>query len=93
MNLDPRSQRWNTEVGVLVDSREIAQQVLALARIAMEPENSYRVVLEPQDHGAARLNWIATENGREARHTSEPAGSWRSFKATITNWLLPQELL
>lgn len=93
MNLDPRSQRWNTEVGVLVDSREIAEQVLALARIAMEPENSYHVVLEPQDHGAARLNWIATENGREVRHMSEPAGSWRRFKATITDPLLPEELL
>jgi putative cardiolipin synthase len=93
MNLDPRSQRWNTEVGVLVDSREVAQQVLALARIAMRPENSYRVVLEAQDHGTARLTWIASENGREARHMSEPAGSWRRFKATITDPLLPQELL
>jgi putative cardiolipin synthase len=94
MNLDPRSQRWKPEVGVLlVESREIAQQILALARLAMQPENRYRVVFEPQDGKTARLNWIAEKNGRQTHHASEPAGSGRRFEAAIIDWFLPEELL
>jgi len=56
-------------------------------------DNRYRVVFEPQDGKAARLNWIANENGQETRHTNEPAGSGRRFEATIIDWFLPEELL
>ena len=71
----------------------IAQQIPALARLAMQPENSYRVVFDPQDGKAARLNWIAEENGHDTRHASEPAASGRRFEATIIDWFLPEELL
>jgi len=39
------------------------------------------------------LNWIGMKDGAEYRYTSEPAGWWRSFEATIMNWVLPEELL
>jgi cardiolipin synthase C len=88
MNLDPRSQRWNTEVGVLVHSVELSQQILSVARIGMQPDNTYHVIAESD-----RLIWVYEDQGKAIRRTSEPASSWRSFKAHFMTWMLPQELL
>lgn len=93
MNLDPRSQRWNTEIGILVQSPELAQQVLAIDRIGMEPGNTYRVVYEAQEKKAGRLVWITGENGQEKRLTTEPASIWRRMEAGTMGWVLPQDLL
>jgi putative cardiolipin synthase len=41
-NLDPRSANLNTEVGVLVDNRELARQLTASIERDIRPENSWR---------------------------------------------------
>ena len=41
-NLDPRSANLNTEVGVLIDSRELARQLTASIEEDMLPENSWQ---------------------------------------------------
>jgi putative cardiolipin synthase len=93
MNLDPRSQLWNTEIGVLVESPEFAQQILKLLQVSTRSDNSYHVVPDTTKGGKGKLNWIGMKDGAEYRYTSEPAGWWRSFEATIMNWVLPEELL
>ncbi|MBN1142328.1 MAG: phospholipase D family protein [Deltaproteobacteria bacterium] len=41
-NLDPRSANLNTEVGILLENRRLAEQVAAAIRNDMAPENSWR---------------------------------------------------
>jgi len=41
-NLDPRSANLNTEVGVLVDSKELADQLTAAIERDIRPENSWQ---------------------------------------------------
>jgi len=41
-NLDPRSANLNTEVGVLVDSKKLANQVTASIECDIRPENSWQ---------------------------------------------------
>lgn len=41
-NLDPRSANLNTEVGVLIESEELARQLTASIEKDMRPENSWR---------------------------------------------------
>jgi len=45
-NLDPRSANLNTEVGVLVDNRELARQLTASIERDIRPENSWRTTDE-----------------------------------------------
>ena len=82
-NLDPRSSMLNTEVGLLIFSPELAEQVIAYMDIGTEPGNSYRVVLEKKDEDdSGDLVWISEENGKEIRETCDPqAGFWRPVSA------------
>ncbi len=45
-NLDPRSANLNTEVGVLIESEELARQLTASIEKDMRPENSWRTTRE-----------------------------------------------
>jgi putative cardiolipin synthase len=45
-NLDPRSANLNTEVGVLIESKELARQLTASIERDMLPENSWRPTLK-----------------------------------------------
>ncbi|WP_394780491.1 phosphatidylserine/phosphatidylglycerophosphate/cardiolipin synthase family protein [Undibacterium sp.] len=67
MNMDFRSSRLNTELGMLVDSPELARTVLALAqRVAA---GSFKLRLEqPGD----KLRWVAIENGKEKIYDDDP---------------------
>ena len=83
LNLDPRSQMLNTEVGLLIFSPELAEQVIAYMDIGIESGNSYRVVLEKENEDdSGDLVWISEENSKEVRETSDPqAGFWRPVSA------------
>ena len=68
MNMDFRSSRENTELGLLVDSPALAHMVLALAE-RVRSVGSYRLRLaQPGD----RLQWIATVDGIEKVYDSDP---------------------
>ena len=45
-NLDPRSANLNTEVGILIDSDELARQLTANIERDLRPENSWRTTTE-----------------------------------------------
>ncbi len=55
MNLDPRSWRINSEMGVVVESRDLAAALKASLERDMQPENAWQVTLA--DDGT--LHWVA----------------------------------
>ena len=84
-NLDPRSRNLNTEIGVLIDSENLANAMASTADHLRE-EKMYRVVLEGE-----RLVWISQENGKEVRYYKEPATSWSRRAMANIFGLLPIE--
>ena len=91
-NFDPRSISINTEIIIQVESAELAAQVLKYMDEGVQPENSYRVVLEQeQGYDRDRLVWITEQDGKEVRYHSEPeVGLWRRFTVWFMG-LLPIE--
>ncbi len=80
MNLDPRSANLNTELGVLVDSPELAAQLREQFLRNAAPELSYRVELDPRQG----LVWHDRVNGTERAAEDEPDASVsRRFGATL----------
>lgn len=66
-NFDPRSRTVNTEVGLLIESPELARQILARFDEFAQSANSYRVLA---DNGA--LHWRTSVDGRVVDWTHEP---------------------
>jgi putative cardiolipin synthase len=78
-NFDPRSVLWNTEVGVLVDSPELAARVRELAMQGMAPPLSYQAKLEN-----GKVVWVTEDNGKLHTLTTEPGSWWRQFEAWMS---------
>ncbi|MFJ7796817.1 phospholipase D family protein [Pseudomonas sp. NPDC096950] len=78
-NFDPRSVLWNTEVGVLVDSPELAAHVRELALQGMAPPLSYEAKLEN-----GQIVWVTEDNGKLHTLTKEPGSWWRRFNAWMS---------
>ena len=57
MNLDPRSSNINTEIGVMVQSRELAEMVLSAFRVD-DMTGVYEVKLKPDGSG---VRWVAVD--------------------------------
>jgi putative cardiolipin synthase len=74
-NLDPRARDFNTEMGVLIDSPELAEELAQLAEDLMRPENSWQVKFD--DKG--QLIW---QSGDDIK-TRQPA---QSFWQRVMDW-------
>ncbi len=89
MNYDQRSKRLNTEIGVMIDSPELARQVVARFDHMSEPENAY--VLSLRDHGNANhpeVVWDTVEAGQATQYTVEPArNAWQRLKFRLLRFL------
>jgi putative cardiolipin synthase len=73
LNLDPRSIVHNTEVGVLVESPELAESVAGSITTLQSPAWSYRLVLTPK----GELNWVGEDaSGNDIRFNRDPETSW-----------------
>ncbi len=80
MNLDPRSANLNTEMGVLVDSPELAAQLREQFQHNTSPDLSYRVQLD-EERG---LVWHDRLDGHERALEDEPDASvGRRLGATL----------
>jgi phosphatidylserine/phosphatidylglycerophosphate/cardiolipin synthase-like enzyme len=79
-NFDPRSVLWNTEVGVLVDSPELAEHVRNLALQGMAPALSYEAKLQD-----GQVVWVTEDNGQLHTLTREPGSWWRRFNAWFSH--------
>jgi putative cardiolipin synthase len=72
MNFDPRSDVHNTEIGLIIFSREMAQQVLKLIEV-LKQQGAYKVRFAP---GTERIEWVSEEAGVEQVLTREPDSTW-----------------
>jgi putative cardiolipin synthase len=79
MNFDKRSRRLNTEVGLIIESPELAAQVAARFRAMVQPENAYAVVLRSDPGGGRkRLVWRTQEHGQVVDYSHEPGSrAWQ----------------
>jgi len=88
-NLDPRSARLNTEVGVVLESQALANQ-LSDAFDRRIPDQAYEVRLTPDGTG---VEWVEQTSAGEVRHSSTPgARPSRVFFVNLMR-LLPIEWL
>jgi putative cardiolipin synthase len=81
MNFDARSSRLNTEMGLAIDSPELATTVTALSLRAISA--AYRLRLS---RNGEHIEWVETDaKGQQRVHLREPGeGWWLRFKL----WLL-----
>jgi putative cardiolipin synthase len=88
MNFDQRSKSLNTEIGVIIDSPELAEQVARRFEAMTQAQNAYHVVLR-QGPGPGRLEWDTAEDGTAVQYLVEPSPSgWRRYRVRLLS-LLP----
>ena len=90
MNFDQRSMNINTEIGLIIDSPALAQQIAARFEAMVQPANSYMLALRPNDVGCSpSLMWHTQEDAKTVEYDTEPARSnWQRLKVNILS-LLP----
>jgi len=74
-NLDPRSMRINTEMGVLITSESFNKRVRHAVEIDFSTENAWYLELQPN----GKVLWVASDQTR----TSQPAAS---FMQRLEDW-------
>jgi putative cardiolipin synthase len=84
MNFDPRSAAINSEMGVIVESRGLAEAFAALIERDLRPENSWRVEIDD----AGNLRWV---NDRETV-TIQPARDFWQRVQDVFFMAFPTEL-
>jgi putative cardiolipin synthase len=74
-NIDRLGAEVITEIGLIVESPELARQLLALMAVDLEPANAWRITLEDEG-GRAKMVWSGVSGDRELREFSEPDIGW-----------------
>jgi len=95
MNFDQRSKHLNTEIGLLIDSPELAQQTVTRFERMVQPDNVYALAWhESTAREPGHLVWDTREAGKAVEYTQEPARSWwQRFDLRLLSWLpLDREL-
>jgi putative cardiolipin synthase len=67
-NLDPRSRETNTEMGILIDSSELGEELAGRIEYLMQPANSWQVQLEKD----GKVIWVSYDGTL----TRQPAQSF-----------------
>ncbi len=84
MNFDQRSMHVNTEIGLIIDSPALAEQVAARFAAMVQPGNCYQLAFQ-----ANRLVWRTAEAGQAIEYEWEPARSaWQRFEVNLLS-LMP----
>ena len=89
MNYDQCSKHLNTEIGLNIDSRELARQTAIRFEAMTERENSCTLALLSAAAGTpARLVWNTRENGESVECVQEPGRSaGRELKMKVLSML------
>lgn len=89
MNLDQRSLHINTEIGLIIDSPELARQIAQRFADIAQPANSYVLTLGDADaNGQRRLVWRTLEDGRPVDYDHEPATTlWQRLQVEMLSIL------
>ncbi|HKE49196.1 MAG TPA: phospholipase D family protein [Rhodanobacteraceae bacterium] len=97
MNLDPRSRLLNTEMGVIVDSPELAVALRDYFQSATKPENAFHVVLvRPDGEPDAKpvLRWIGVDDGKTATWDHDPETSeWTRMRVNMMRAMPIEDML
>jgi len=89
LNLDPRSARKNTELGVAIDSPALAKQALRIVE-AMKAE-AYRIRQEPE---GGMLAWVPPEEDDDQALDKEPGISLlNALQRLLLQPLVPEDYL
>ena len=89
MNLDPRSDTQNTELGIFVDSPELARELLRIINIS-KLQSAYRVRLDARGN----LEWLTMDDDNEVVLTSEPETTfWLRLHNLLISPFVPEQLL
>ncbi len=90
MNLDPRSETQNTELGLFIDSPELAKELLRVINVSKD-QGAYKLRLQP---GTQRIEWLVRENGTDVVLSEEPESSfWMRLHNLLIGPFVPEQLL
>ncbi len=93
MNFDQRSRRLNTETGLIIASRALAEQTAARVEAMTQPSSAYAVMLQPPNSGKRGLIWRTQESEKTVEYTREPSRSvWRRVEADMMALVPEREL-
>jgi len=89
MNFDQRSKYLNTEIGLIIESPELAQQTVTRFEHMVRPDNVYALAWrEASGAVPAHLVWDTQEDGKAIEYTQEPErSSWQRFDLKFLSWL------
>ncbi len=89
MNFDQRSMHLNTEIGLIIDSPVLAQELARRFEAMVQPANAYEVRLQPGTTGSRQhLIWRTLEDEQMIDLRKEPARSgWQRFKVRLLSML------
>jgi cardiolipin synthase C len=89
MNLDPRSENFNTELGVVAQCPELAQAVTRVIEVTLR-RSAYRLRYAAD----GQLQWVGVNEGSEVVLTSEPDVSpLMNFRDMLLGPFVPERLL
>ena len=90
MNYDQRSWHINTELGLMIESPQLAGQATRFFDALASADNAYHVTLEKTgDTDARRVVWRTEEDKKLVMYDKEPAkNDWQRFKVHLYS-LLP----
>ena len=72
MNFDQRSLDINTEIGVIIDSAQIASEIASRFEAIAQPANSYKLALAPSSAGGSAIQWITEVDGKSIQFDHDP---------------------
>jgi phosphatidylserine/phosphatidylglycerophosphate/cardiolipin synthase-like enzyme len=91
MNMDPRSARTNTELGIAVRSPAFAEQVARALRVDDRRTGVFEVRLKPDGAG---LQWVGRDADGEQTLDDEPEATlWQRLRLKLMSLLVPEDLL
>lgn len=88
MNFDPRSAWYNSELGILVESLELAAQVVQAFDRVTSSERVWKMA-----HDENGLAWISTDPKDAGTLRSEPASFWRRVQVELLGPLAPEDFM
>ncbi|MGA2552005.1 MAG: phospholipase D family protein [Burkholderiaceae bacterium] len=90
MNFDPRSAHKNTELGIIIESKPLAKEVMRLLEIARY-QSAYTLRLMKNTN---EIEWLNIEDDDAMVQHDEPdSGFWLRLELELLTPLAPEELL
>jgi putative cardiolipin synthase len=91
-NLNPRSVELNTEIGIIIESGELAAQLREFMDTGVRPDSAWQLYLATEDGRSSELVWRAEDDAGQplVQDTDPDVSGWRRFTAWFIA-LLPVE--